>query len=389
MTFTNNRTNEPALTSTLIKADTAVLTLLFSKQAISNVQVSYNNFFGSLSPLVSSLDRSTWTGTFTPVNELDYREVEFTLSANYEDKFGNRGQGDKISGYVDTKSPTVIRFVMDKSLILMGEVSNVEIEFSEPVDRFNSDVDIFAPNGILSHMTTARSGAGSKVIWRGVFTPTQNIVDTINIMTLSEDYYDLYGNKGMQVLPPTIPVYGILPDIICFREGTTFITCLDPETKEDYECAVELMKPGMFVKTYKHGYIKVEKLAYKTIQNPASPERTKNRLYQCARSKYPELYQDLFITGCHAILETKITEEQVEQIREALGLLFFTDDKYRLIAMCDDRAEPYCEEGDFKVWHVCLEHYDDEMNYGIYANGLLVESCCKRNVVWSDYDYIV
>jgi hypothetical protein len=44
----------------------------------------------------------------------------------------------------------------------------------------------------------------------------------------------------------------------------------------------------------------------------------------------------------------------------------------------DQKAEPYDEEGTFTIWHVALEHEDDYMNYGIWANGLLVESCSKR-----------
>ena len=57
-----------------------------------------------------------------------------------------------------------------------------------------------------------------------------------------------------------------------------------------------------------------------------------------------------------------------------------TDDKYRLLTMYDTRAKPYTTKGDHKVWHICLDHYDPEMNYGIYANGLLVESCSERNI---------
>ena len=198
---------------------------------------------------------------------------------------------------------------------------------------------------------------------------------------------DTYKYDGLNIILGS--VFGTLErDILCFREGTTFITCLDLQTKEEYDCAVETIQPGMFVKTYKHGYIKVDKMAYRTIQNPDNPERIKNRLYQCSKTVYPELTQDLYMTGCHAILEDDISEEQAERIREVLGHIYYTDDKYRLIAMCDKRAEPYCEKGEFKVWHVCLDHFDEGMNYGVYANGLLVESCCKRNAVWADYEYI-
>lgn len=55
-------------------------------------------------------------------------------------------------------------------------------------------------------------------------------------------------------------------------------------------------------------------------------------------------------------------------------------EKYRLMAMCDSRTKPYADISESKIWHICLEHYDKEMNYGIYANGLLVESCCERNI---------
>ena len=34
--------------------------------------------------------------------------------------------------------------------------------------------------------------------------------------------------------------------------------------------------------------------------------------------------------------------------------------------------------GNHKIWHLALENNDEYMNYGIYANGLLVESCSKR-----------
>jgi hypothetical protein len=32
------------------------------------------------------------------------------------------------------------------------------------------------------------------------------------------------------------------------------------------------------------------------------------------------------------------------------------------------------------IYHIALEHHDILMNYGIYANGLLVESCSERNL---------
>jgi hypothetical protein len=66
---------------------------------------------------------------------------------------------------------------------------------------------------------------------------------------------------------------------------------------------------------------------------------------------------------------------------EILGDVYATDDKVRLIAMVDERTEIYeTSEEESVVWHLCLEHEDEFMNYGIYANGLLVESCSEFNI---------
>jgi len=49
-----------------------------------------------------------------------------------------------------------------------------------------------------------------------------------------------------------------------------------------------------------------------------------------------------------------------------------------LMAVLDKNAEPFLEEGVFSIWHLALDHNDERMNYGIYANGLLVETTSKR-----------
>ncbi len=48
------------------------------------------------------------------------------------------------------------------------------------------------------------------------------------------------------------------------------------------------------------------------------------------------------------------------------------------MAFLDRRAAPYLEEEVFPIWHIALDNDDYYMNYGIYANGLLVETCSKQ-----------
>jgi hypothetical protein len=167
--------------------------------------------------------------------------------------------------------------------------------------------------------------------------------------------------------------YYLYPSAPCFLEGSTILCQVDGV--ESY-VPVEQLKVGTLVKTTLNGYKAVVLIGKGSILNAGDNSRTENRLYKCSPSKYPELTNDLYITGCHSILEFPITEKQREDIMKHFGKLFVTDKKYRLIAYLDERAEPWNSEGTYTIWHFALENKDEKMNYGVYANGgLLVESC--------------
>lgn len=166
--------------------------------------------------------------------------------------------------------------------------------------------------------------------------------------------------------------YRLYPGSACFLEGTK-ILCLIEE-KEEY-VPIETLKTGVLVKTSLDGYKKIKYIAKGSIQNSGTDERTENRLYKCSPAKYPQLKEDVYITGCHSILVDELTEQQREKTKESLGKIFVTDKKYRLMACIDERAEPWLSEGNYPIWHLALEHEDEKMNYGVYANGgLLVET---------------
>ena len=58
--------------------------------------------------------------------------------------------------------------------------------------------------------------------------------------------------------------------------------------------------------------------------------------------------------------------------------LFITDNKYRLPVCVDERSTVYDKPGPHMIYHLALENDNYYANYGIYANGLLVETCSKR-----------
>lgn len=163
------------------------------------------------------------------------------------------------------------------------------------------------------------------------------------------------------------------PRYPCFKEDSN-ILCYH-ENREVYRKIQDLRK-GDLVKTLRNGYVPIDMIGTTKLNN--SKTNDEHRLYRCTPAKYPELTEDLIITGHHSILVSHITDEQRERVKKVMGKVYITDNKYRLAACIDDRAELYDKEGLYNIWHIALEHSDYYMNYGIYGNGLLVETCSKR-----------
>ena len=115
-----------------------------------------------------------------------------------------------------------------------------------------------------------------------------------------------------------------------------------------------------------------------SLSNPGDDERTTNRLYKCSKELYPALFDDLYITGCHSILVPALTNDQWENTKDMLGNVYITDNHFRLMACLDEKAQPFQRDAMIDIYHIALENEDYYMNYGVYANGLLVETCSKR-----------
>ena len=173
-------------------------------------------------------------------------------------------------------------------------------------------------------------------------------------------------------------VYHLYPNIPCFLVGTKILCQVDGVEKY---VPVEELQRGTLVKTSMDGFKAVAEIGTGTLQNPGDDVRSENRLYRCSPAKYPALTEDLYITGCHSVLEFPITDKQKEETIKRLGQLYVTDKKFRLMTCIDERAEPWISAGTYTIYHFALEHADDGMNYGVYANGgLLVETCSLRSL---------
>jgi len=157
--------------------------------------------------------------------------------------------------------------------------------------------------------------------------------------------------------------------IPCFKEGTQILTI------DGYRLIQDLRK-GDLVKTLNHGYVGINMIGCQIIYNRKETIFF-DKMHKCSNENYPEIFEDLYITGLHAVLVDGLTDEQQRQIKCVYNdSVYVTDDKYRLPVCFDKRATPHETDEDEQVviFHLALDHENENLNYGIYANGLLVET---------------
>ena len=291
-----------------------------------------------------------------------------------------------VSGKVVTlKNVTLPGFSTVEEVVVFNSSTNESTNFTNTISSaavvgknfyvlMESANDAVTLPSMNTTVTVTKTGDSTFSIFNGTTTTTKNSGESYTFDGLTINLGSVFG-------------FLVDPSTICFKEGTK-IECLNSNSELEY-LPVEDLRSGMFVNTYKHGLIPISVVGTKKIFNPGNDTRIKDRLYVCTPEKYPELKEDLIITGCHSILVDSMNEQQtVDTLREAQDI-FVTDDKYRLMSFLDERAEPYMEEGEYSIYHIALEHPDDMMNYGIYANGLLVESCSKKSMEEKSYMTVV
>lgn len=169
-----------------------------------------------------------------------------------------------------------------------------------------------------------------------------------------------------------LEVTSYIPPTPCFKKGTKILT-------DQGYISIDFLKIGDLIKTSLSGLKPIFLIGKKEIYHPVIKERIKDQLYICQKENYSELTEDLIITGAHCLLVDEFkSEEEREGSIEINGRICVTDRMYRLPACIDKRTSVYEKEGNYEIYHFALENEDYYGNYGVYANGLLVETCSKR-----------
>ena len=173
---------------------------------------------------------------------------------------------------------------------------------------------------------------------------------------------------------PTAAFFNQTPPIPCFLEGTQI------ETDKGLVPIQDLRK-GDLVKTFQNGYKAIEHIGVRPIEHKAVNSRAKDQLYVCKRANFPEATEDLVITGCHSLLIDREFYDDTERdnVIQVNGNTYVTDGMWRFPAcVLKDSVDVYEHPGMYIIYHFALENEDHYMNYGVYANGILVETSSIR-----------
>jgi hypothetical protein len=194
-----------------------------------------------------------------------------------------------------------------------------------------------------------------------------------------------YGGSG------TVILYFIdSPIPSCFNHDTK-ILCFDETLNQELYIPIQDMKVGTFVKTYKHGYKKVELIGKgATINNPEDKYKSMYKM-----KKQGDMLDDLILTGNHSILvdRFKIVEADKQKKEFKNEEFYMIDDKYILFAKNALNFEQIIDNKFYTYYHFVLENdaenkYDDTIRYGVWANGVLAESSDKKHFIKHGYEII-
>jgi len=165
----------------------------------------------------------------------------------------------------------------------------------------------------------------------------------------------------------------------CFNEDTK-ILCFNPETNEEYYAPIQNLNKGDLIKTYLHGYRKVDVMCKGKLRNNTKFFTT--CMYKMCKTKTNDLTEDLIVVGGHALLVDKLSEEEYLRTCSIWGTPLKIDEKYLLLAGITDKFERIEGDNVFTYYHFCVENDgNDETRYGIWANGTLVETPCKKDIL--------
>jgi hypothetical protein len=168
----------------------------------------------------------------------------------------------------------------------------------------------------------------------------------------------------------------------CFNEGTK-ILCLNKQLEEEY-VAIENLRKGDFVKSYKHGYRRIDLIGKNVMMN--NPELFVSCMYKMKKTDENGLLEDLIVTGAHSILVDDLGSFKEENEKLFNGKTYKIDDKYLLMAAVSSDFEKIEGTDKYTYYHFILENNgNNDERFGVWANGVLSETPSKDFYIEQKY----
>ena len=160
-------------------------------------------------------------------------------------------------------------------------------------------------------------------------------------------------------------------DVSCYYVGSKILCLINDE---EIYIPIEEIKKGVLVKTYKHGFKKVELIGKR--EQITSPNDIKiHNLYKLKD-------KSLTVSGGHYILVDELPENLTHDFYKSSCMI---EDKKILLACDCDLFEQVNEIRHCELYHIVLESETSTTNYGIYADGILSESTSKTNFILHNF----
>ena len=178
--------------SALNIGDTALVTFTFSEAPTEFAAADVTVGSGSIGAIDAS-NPLIQTATYTPTNGVEDAINVITVGTAWTDAALNAGVGDDSPNYtVDTIAPSVA-VTMSDAVLTVGETAVVTLTFSEAPTGFDAtDVNLTNANGTIGAID-----AGNPLIQTATFTPTNDITDVTNVITVGTAWTDAALNAGV------------------------------------------------------------------------------------------------------------------------------------------------------------------------------------------------
>jgi hypothetical protein len=247
---------------------------------------------------------------------------------------------------------------------------------------FPPPYDYYTADNIFNSNTLSFSNTGCNFTSVNLQNTLEKSVPYFNLYSYIDDIYYpaiLFALDGGDIT--TNILITPITDPSCYNEGTK-ILCLNKMGEEEY-IPIENLRKGDLVKSYKHGYRKIELIGKKYMIN--NPSIFNKCMYKMEKTNENGLIEDLIVTGGHCILVDNLGSYKKENDK-LLGSRLMIDDKYLLLSSVSNKFIKLDNTNLYTYYHFILENKgDDNVRYGVWANGILTETPSKKQFIKHKY----